>query len=84
VSTFDDVCRILEGALQPGARAQKFQHGMRLLGALPEFDSMTVVSVITAIEAYYDITVHDDEIGADTFETVGTLVAFIDRKLKLS
>lgn len=52
-----------------------------LLGALPEFDSMAVVSVITSLEDGLGIFVEDDEISAETFETVGTLVAFIESKL---
>jgi len=52
-----------------------------LLGVIPEFDSMAVVSILTAIEEKYDFFVDDDEIDADIFETVGTLVAFVKQKL---
>ncbi len=52
-----------------------------LLGAIPEFDSMAVVSVLTTIEDQYDIFVEDDEISGETFETLGTLHQFVIEKL---
>ncbi len=52
-----------------------------LLGAIPELDSMAVVGIITALEDQFGFTVHDDEISADNFETLGSLVAFVERKL---
>ena len=53
-----------------------------LLGAIPEFDSMAVVNVITAIEESFDIFVEDDEISAETFETLGSLAQFVEHKLQ--
>jgi acyl carrier protein len=52
-----------------------------LLGSVPELDSMAVVNLITAIEEQFGIVVDDDEISASTFETVGTLSAFVAQKL---
>jgi acyl carrier protein len=52
-----------------------------LLGAIPELDSMAVVSLITALEEQFGIAVDDDEIGAATFETLGSLAAFVEQKL---
>lgn len=52
-----------------------------LIGAIPEFDSMAVVSIITAIEDTFGFVVEDDEIDASVFETVGSLVAFVEGKL---
>lgn len=52
-----------------------------LLGAIPEFDSMAVVSIITALEDRFGFAVDDDEIDASVFETVGSLVAFVESKL---
>ena len=48
---------------------------------LPEFDSMAVVSVITALEDQLGIFVEDDDITGETFETLGNLTAFIQTKL---
>ena len=52
-----------------------------LLGALPELDSMAVVGIITAMEETFGFSIDDDEISADSFETFGSLIAFVERKL---
>ena len=49
--------------------------GSRLMGALPEFDSVAVIHLITALEDHFGITVHNGEISAATFDTVATLCA---------
>jgi acyl carrier protein len=59
----------------------KIDQATRLLGSLPEFDSMAVVSVLTAIEDHFGIAVDDDEIDASMFETVGSLCQFVESKL---
>ena len=41
---------------------------------------MAVVSIITAIEDDFGITLEDDEISADIFLTVGDLHAFLHAK----
>jgi acyl carrier protein len=51
-----------------------------LLGSIPELDSMAVVNLITALEEHFGIVVNDDEIGAHTFETLGSLAAFVQQK----
>lgn len=52
-----------------------------LLGAIPEFDSMAVVSVLTALEENLGCAVEDDEISAQTFETFGHLCEFVQSKM---
>jgi acyl carrier protein len=52
-----------------------------LLGAIPELDSVGVVSVLTALEDEFDIVVEDDEISAAVFKTLGTLTEFLQEKL---
>lgn len=54
-----------------------------LLGNFPELDSMAVVNVLTELEEEFDIAVEDDEVSADIFETVGSLVSFIELKTQL-
>ena len=41
---------------------------------------MAVVNVLTMIEDEFGITVADDDISADSFETLAALVAFVDAK----
>ena len=72
---------ILRDTLQLGDRAGRLTAGSNLLGALPELDSMAVVTVITAIEDQFGFTVEDDEISAETFATFGSLVQFVESKV---
>jgi acyl carrier protein len=81
MSTLQEVRTLLDRALGLGGRAEKFDADTALLGSLPELDSMAVVALITAIEEHYGVMVEDDEVDAETFETLGSLVAFVDRKL---
>jgi len=77
----DDVRKVVGSALQIGSRAQEMDAAAPLLGSVPELDSIAVVNLITALEEHFDITVADDEIGASTFETLGSLARFIEHKL---
>ena len=78
----EEVIEIVDNVLKLGERASSMNRETLLLGNIPEFDSMAVVSVITALEESFDIVVDDDEIDADVFETVGTLVEFMEGKLE--
>lgn len=80
MTTLETLRDILAEVLQIGDRAERLEPESALLGNLPEFDSMAVVGVITAIEQRFDIVIHDDDLDAETFETVGSLVRFIDGK----
>jgi acyl carrier protein len=68
---------ILRDSLQLGARASGLQRDSRLLGSIPEFDSMAVVTVITMIEEEFGITIADDDMSAETFATLGSLADFV-------
>jgi acyl carrier protein len=77
----DEVKRIVGMTLQLGPRVESITAASPLLGAIPELDSMAVISLITALEEQFDIAVSDDEIGAATFETLGSLASFVEQKL---
>lgn len=77
----DDVKRILIDVLSLGPNGQSLHAGSPLLGSLPELDSMAVVNLIGALEEHFGIAVEDDEIDAATFDTLGSLAAFVARKL---
>lgn len=51
-----------------------------LLGSLSELDSIGVVNVISLIEEQLDCIIADDEISADVFETLGSLITFVASK----
>jgi acyl carrier protein len=75
------VRRILGDVLQLGDRAASMEYSTPLIGALPEFDSMAIVHVITALEEEFEIVVDDDDISGETFESLGSLSDFIESKL---
>ena len=53
-----------------------------LLGAVPELDSMAVISLIAALEDHFGIAVDDDDISARRFATVGSLTEFVQEMLE--
>ena len=73
----DEVKAILKDTLQLGERADELTADSPLLGSVPEFDSMAVVTVLTMIEDEYGVEIADDDVTADVFETVGSLSAFV-------
>ena len=81
MSTAAQIAEILDESLNLNGRAASFTAGTRLLGALPELDSMAVVTIIAALEDRFGFTVNDDEIDGAVFETFGSLQAFVDGKL---
>ena len=81
MQNLDEVKNILSDVLNLGERKNSITVDSSLLGSIPELDSMAVVNVITALEEHFDITVNDDEISAKTFETLGSLVCFVEQKL---
>ena len=81
MQTLDSVKRILTNVLSLSDRGNHLHADSYLLGHLPELDSMAVVHIITSLEDHFGITIHDDEINGQTFETLGTLAAFVDGKL---
>ena len=81
MSELEEVVRVLKDVLQLGDRALSFTRDTPLLGSVPEFDSMAVVSVITALEETYGFVVDDDDVDATVFETVGNLTDFVTQKM---
>lgn len=78
---FDEVRQLIGEMLQLGDRLQKLGPDTPLLGSIPEFDSMAVIALISALETQFDIQIADDEISADTFITLGQVYAFVCGKV---
>ena len=76
----DDVRDILKNTLQLGDRAEQLTADSPLMGAIPEFDSMAVVTVLTMVEEEFGVEIDDDEVSAEIFETLGTLTHFVSQK----
>ncbi len=76
-----EVLAVLDRALDLKRLAVPLDLRSPLLGAIPELDSMAVVTVITTLEEHFGIVVEDDEIDGSTFATVGSLVEFVKSKI---
>ena len=77
MSVISETISILESTLSVSGISEDTQ----LLGGLPEFDSMAVVGVLVALEEHFGFEVDDDEISAEIFENISTLVDFIKQKM---
>jgi acyl carrier protein len=76
----NEVKTILIDVLNLGDAGQALAADSPLLGSLPELDSMAVVTLIGALEEHFGIVVDDDDISASTFDTLGSLAAFVASK----
>ena len=63
----------------PALQVASFNEATELFGALPEFDSMAVASLLTGIEERLGVLIEDDDVEAEDFSTFGRLVAFAKR-----
>jgi acyl carrier protein len=72
-----EVVRVLDEVLSLGGRGLSFDRNTHLLGAIPELDSMAVVTLITTLEERLGIAVDDGDIDGATFATVGSLVDYV-------
>jgi acyl carrier protein len=79
-STLDDVKSVLISTLGIEDRADSLTAATPLFGSLPELDSMAVVELVVALEQRFGLSVGDDEITGDVFETLGSLTAFVESK----
>lgn len=81
MNTQQEVLALLDEILGLNGRSAGFTATTPLLGAIPELDSMAVVSLIAGLEERFGFAADDDEIDGSIFATVGSLVEFVDGKL---
>ncbi len=72
-----EVLRALDEVLSLQGRSSSFTADTPLLGAVPELDSMAVVTLITTLEERFGLVIDDDDITGETFATVGSLTQFV-------
>lgn len=82
MDTTSKVIDVLDSVLTLNGRGATFSLDTPLMGAVPELDSMAVVSVLTSLEERFGFSIEDDEIDGSTFTTVGTLVRLVEQKLR--
>jgi len=61
--------------------AEALPRETRLLGGYPEFNSLTITTLIIEIEQALDCEIADEELKSEIFETVASLADFIDMKM---
>jgi acyl carrier protein len=81
-TTTDDVKAVLVSVLGIEDRAATINADTPLLGSLPELDSMAVLELVAALEQQFGVTIDDDDVTAEVFETLGTLSELVDDKLR--
>lgn len=82
LNTEKEILSLLDEILCLNGRSAEFSLATPLLGAIPELDSMAVVALITGMEERFGFAVDDDEIEGSTFASLGSLIDFVEGKLK--
>lgn len=70
---FDELKSLLGETLEIQDRAAGFDASTPLFGSLAELDSMSVITLITAMEESFGVVFDDDDITAESFATLGAL-----------
>ena len=61
------------------SRVAKFDDESELFGALPEFDSMAVATLLTEMEERLGILIEDEDVEAEDLMSFGRLVSLAER-----
>lgn len=61
-------------------RVAGFNDETELFGALPEFDSMAVATLLTEMEERLGILIEDEDVEAEDLMTFGRLLSLAERK----
>jgi acyl carrier protein len=79
-TTTEDVKAVLVSVLGIEDRAASIDVDTQLLGNLPELDSMAVLELVAAFEQRFGVTIDDDDVTAEAFDTLGSLTAMVAGK----
>lgn len=80
MALLEEIKGLLKETLQID-EVDSWEEGTEILGSIAEFDSMAIVTILTSIEDNYGILIEDDEVSAEIFETVSSLVDFVSERL---
>ncbi|MEV4543746.1 acyl carrier protein [Micromonospora echinaurantiaca] len=81
-SLVDDVRSVVVTTLGVEDRAESLVPSTPLLDSLPELDSLAVVELIAALQERFGIEFDDEDVTAEVFETLGSLAALVESKLR--
>ncbi len=79
--SLEEIKAIIGDVLQIADRMGDLGADDPLLGGIPEFDSMAVVAILTTIEDNYGVIIDDDEVTAEHFESIASLLDFVNLKV---
>ena len=77
-STFNEVRALVAETLGITDRLDSLDASTRLVGSLPELDSLGVAELVAEIEDKFGFEIDFSDVTIDMFETLGTLAAFVD------
>ncbi|MFY7863798.1 acyl carrier protein [Roseateles sp.] len=75
-----NVLQTLDDVLTLGGRALHWTRDTPLLGAVPELDSMAVVSLLTELTERFGISIDYDDFDGSVFATVGSLTDYVQER----
>lgn len=61
-------------------RAAALEETSPLLGAMPELDSLSLAGLLPELEDRFGISIEDDEVTGELFETYGSLRRYVAAK----
>jgi acyl carrier protein len=79
--SLEEIKAIIGDVLQIADRMDDLGADDPLMGGVPEFDSMAVVAILTTIEENYGVMIDDDEVSAEHFESITSLLDFVNLKV---
>ena len=71
---------IILSELMPAYDKAYWEVNPLLIGVVPEFDSMTIVNLLGELEEQLDVTLDDDDVTAENFESVDAIVSLVTRE----
>lgn len=80
METCSKVLQVLDDVLSLSGRALQWNRETPLLGAVPELDSMAVVSLLTELTDRLGIDIDYDDFDGSIFTNVGTLVDYVQQR----
>jgi len=80
VKQIDSELKVIFQQVFPGVPVSKWDRKTLLLGALPEFDSMSIVTLLTLIEEQMGICIDDSELNANIFESYGSVLDWLNQQ----
>lgn len=74
-----ELARSLLSKVLPAEDISRWRRNTALLGAVPAFDSMTMVALITLAEEQFGVIVDDADLSADDFVTLESVARWLQR-----